>query len=756
MFELLLVSVIVVTIYLGQQLYRGGGPARRPYALMLLGDGALALISVGANHSAGGGTRTTDLLGAIALGGFVCLVMVPPMLRDLTRRALAGDRISLALRLLELRELLQPGMGARQDRDMLATDAAVRSGHVDEALAVLRARRGATQDPMQRRMLDERIVFSLLYARRWRQALDHFERTIEAQPGPVTPPLLVEVVRAYCEEGDLAKAASLMDRLERSPIAQEPMLAILLARARMVFLAFVGRAADVEALLAPAGILGVMPPAVRAYWIGVARLHGGDRDGARAALTEAMTMAGRDARAKQIAEDLLAKLIVNEPPPEPTDAASAPPPPTGLIAPELPAQVAELADRVALSSREKPAAFTSDRPQIPRLEGVRAREVPVTFGLIVANVIVAGLVAWLLGSSESQAVLVAAGANLKLAVRAGEWWRLDASTFLHVGFLHLALNMYGLWVLGRLVEQLIGPARLFAVYSLAGIGGAIASVLFGGEGISAGASGAVLGLLGAATAELWLHGKEYPERWRRALLGNLLFIMIAQLVIGGAYPAIDQAAHVGGLVVGAAAATVLAPRGRFGKSMAARALTAILCVASVASIGWSVYGVMTTSYADTLQRVPWVRHHVDGVSYEAPNLWVKPDKVDGKSDAPESALVDPTFELTRTLTVDVLDLPATGDDAHAPPIDRPSAAKKEGEPSVEDASPTFQLPGDEWVSKEQTLHFDKPRDRVYRTAVFVRAAGDRAVRLELVVPERDHKAMAPIVDRLLTSVHVDE
>ncbi len=756
MFELLLVSVIIVTGYLGLQLWQAGGPDRRPYAYMLLGDGALALISVAYAHTDAGATRLSDTLGAVAAGGFVCLVMLPPVLRDLTRRALGGDRIGLALRLLEVREFLQPGMGAKQDRDMIATDAAVRAGHVDEALTVLRARRAAAaENPMLRRALDERIVMTLLYARRWRQALDHFERTIEAQPGPVTPPLLVEVVRAYGEEGDLAKAANLMDRLERSPVAHEPMLALLLARARMVFLAFVGRATEVEALLAPAGILGIMPPAVRAYWIGVARLHGGDADGARAALTDAMTMAGRDRRARQIAEDLLARIdraggaesdrgarghtiVVTEAPPD-VASRNAPAPAPSLLAPEI----LELADRVAVSSRKPPLA-AEPGPRIPRLEGVAVREIPVTAGLIVANVLVALLVAWRLGSSEDTAVLVAAGANLKQAVRAGEFWRLDASTFLHVGMLHLALNMYGLWVLGRLAEQLLGPARLFAVYSLAGMGGAVASLLFGGDGISAGASGAVMGLCGAAIAELGLHRKAYPERWRGALLKNLVFITVMQLVIGGAYPAIDQAAHVGGLVAGALTATVLARGTWFGRSIAARVLTVILCAASVASIGYSVYGVATTRYADTLQRVPWQTHVDDGVTFEAPGLWL-PVKDKEAAHETEGAYVDPVYGLAYTLVVDQ----GTGDrDAML------RSSLKDGATAI---APSY-APPDGWISAEYRIHAEGGgKDELVHQAVFARPLGEgRGVRMMLIVPEREHAALAPIVARLLGSVRVSE
>src|SRR5262249_30622157 len=134
-------------------------------------------------------------------------------------------------------------------------------------------------------------------------------------------------------------------------------------------------------------------------------------------------------------------------------------------------------------------AASSDAP--PQLEGLRAGSIPATMVIVAANLVVYGLISWLLGSSETPWPLQRARANLKVAVRAGEWWRLWSATLLHVGPLHLGVNMLSLWWLGRLVEQMFGSLRFAAIYVLAGLGGSVASLYFGGPGTSAGASGAI-------------------------------------------------------------------------------------------------------------------------------------------------------------------------------------------------------------------------------------------------------------------------
>ncbi|MFH0902022.1 MAG: rhomboid family intramembrane serine protease [Pseudomonadota bacterium] len=745
MFRLLLLSVSIIGIYQGQALWRKGGRERAGYAFMLIADGALALAAwlVLANEE----ERQVfgELLSFVAIGAFVFLVVVPPLLRDLAGRAVARDRVDLAIKVLDVCELLQPGMGGRHEREVLETVREVQAGRTEQVLAGLREKRASDTDSRQRRELDERIIYTLLYARRWQEAVECFESAFMAIPSQVQVQLLVELVRAYGELGDLDRAAELLDWLERSPTVHRPVLALLLLRARAVFLAFMGRAQDVEALMSSAGPLGGMPGFARAYWIGIARLHAGDRNGAHAALTDAIRLAGRDVRARQVAAETLAVVY---------RATTAGPPSFSNGA-------ADLADRVVLAWRNENQASPSESPNrdgqaIPRPRVGKLRQAPVTLSLIAANALVAFVVTLALGTTESPGVLADAGANVREAVRTGEWWRLCASTFLHVGTLHLLVNMYALWALGRLAEQLLGSLRFFAVYCLAGIGGSVASFLFGSGSISAGASGAVFGLLGAAIAELASRRDSHSQPLRHALLGNLIFLAIMNLAMG-LLPTIgqliDQSAHVGGLVTGALLLFVLSPRSSFGASAAGKAVSVAFAMFAVLAIVYSIWGVSGRFASND-----WTRRSVGQVSVEIPQRWIP---------MTEDTVLDPKGSPVRTLTTKVVAWEPAGtsagtaaDDTNDPVVAARELALSIGresgaaQPVAEPTSAkTPGLPG--WIEAEFVLLVEAEGGtgrETYRQLVMTRFADSRGIALVLISSENQVGETKALAGRIMESV----
>jgi len=209
-------------------------------------------------------------------------------------------------------------------------------------------------------------------------------------------------------------------------------------------------------------------------------------------------------------------------------------------------------------------------PQLPPIEDRPAPapilppqlSVPgVTIFIVVANCLVAGLMARAGADPMSPRVddLVDWGANYGPATLRGEWWRLVTSAFVHGGLLHLGFNMYVLWDLGRVVERIFGSLGYALVYLVAGIGGSFASVVRDPHVASVGASGAVFGVAGAFLAFL-LRNRGRMDPSIRARLGrSLLGFVVMNLVIGTMIPGIDQAAHVGGLLVGFGAGFVVAP-----------------------------------------------------------------------------------------------------------------------------------------------------------------------------------------------------
>jgi membrane associated rhomboid family serine protease len=153
----------------------------------------------------------------------------------------------------------------------------------------------------------------------------------------------------------------------------------------------------------------------------------------------------------------------------------------------------------------------------------------------------------------------------KVAVQHGEYWRLLTVTLVHGGLLHLGLNMYALWIVGPFAEALYGRTVYVAIYLLCALGGSIASYLFLKEP-SVGASGAIFGLFGLIFVSIYVH-KPALARQARAMASQIGILIVINLVIGfgvggiGGIGAIDNAAHVGGLLVGAWLGFVIPPRG---------------------------------------------------------------------------------------------------------------------------------------------------------------------------------------------------
>jgi len=124
-----------------------------------------------------------------------------------------------------------------------------------------------------------------------------------------------------------------------------------------------------------------------------------------------------------------------------------------------------------------------------------------------------------------------------------EYYRIFTSLFLHLDFLHIAFNMITLLIVGPAVEVMLGKSRFLALYLLAGIGGNVLSYLIApAAGVSAGASGAIFGVMGAYVV---------LARIQRKPLAQVVALIVINLVIGFTGN-IEWQAHVGGLIVGAA------------------------------------------------------------------------------------------------------------------------------------------------------------------------------------------------------------
>ncbi len=165
----------------------------------------------------------------------------------------------------------------------------------------------------------------------------------------------------------------------------------------------------------------------------------------------------------------------------------------------------------------------------------------------------------------------------------GEYYRLITGMFLQYGLLHLALNMWALWVLGRVLEAVLGPARFLALYLVAGLGGSVAAYLFSApNSLTAGASGAIFGLFAALFIVMRKLGRD---------TSSVVPIIVINIVFTFTVSGISIAGHLGGLVTGAlvALAMAYAPQARrvlfsSGSVVAILVVLAVLTVVRTAAL----------------------------------------------------------------------------------------------------------------------------------------------------------------------------
>lgn len=230
----------------------------------------------------------------------------------------------------------------------------------------------------------------------------------------------------------------------------------------------------------------------------------------------------------------------------------------------------------------RPTRAVPDRETVKFARALMERPYKFTIILLVTNFFIY-LLMWQSSSMQFSMlgvfpfhVLIAYGAKLNSLITTGhQWWRFISPMFVHVNLLHLLVNMYSLWIIGPYVEKLYGASKFVVFWVVTGIAGVVASYLtvvspdapLGALGRfifkihdepSAGASGALFGLVGVLFVFGIKFRHELPEGFKRAFGIGLLPMIVLNLFIGYVGRGIiDNAAHLGGLTAGAALALVV-------------------------------------------------------------------------------------------------------------------------------------------------------------------------------------------------------
>lgn len=730
LYETALIWVLISAGYWGVFLLRRGVYPSATFPLMMLGSAALA--GLGLLGSGEEDLQILSLAGAIGLGAGACLLVIGPLARRFARRANSAERWTLARALYEIADALQPGTGVRDEKRLAAAFAEIQAGNVEEAVKALRLVRDRAPAHAQR-AFDEHITMIYMTAWQWPEAIAYAESTLlrrapMADQGPgegdasqhallvrsISAPLWVELIGAYGRVGDLSRAASMLEAFEAG-VVDEPRAAPLLHRARLVFLAMCGRTAAVRDLAAPASAPH-MSKASRRYWLGVAADRAGDFDLARAELGAAVSSSR--GRARRMAEAAL-------------EAVQAP---AAGSASGLSAEASAVADAVA--TRPRPTWQVAPKPWLTWLECAACVAVAVALSA--------------LGSSAEISTLVRGGAMVRGLVDDGQWWRLATSVFVHVGLVHMAVNVVSLWVIGRLAEDVFGRLRAAMLFAACGLAGAAASYLASQAGVSAGASGAIFGLVGATLGEFTVHRRHFAGAIRNGLWGALAIVAISTLLIGAQVPQIDQWAHAAGLATGLGLGQLLSPRQRTGRY--APLVAWPLLVAFLALLGWGAVQVVRNDFATLMVGESRVAAIVGGLHAEVPSRW---RLLDGE-------LVDP--DVFVVLAAQVVNLtPDAGSEEPPRSAEDVVASWFAGEPTRARernfASTTLakhaQMPlPAPWQSREFELAAPDPLsgDQLYRLISFARVEGSRVIVGSFYAPQSLIDAAASSLVSVLASL----
>ncbi len=147
------------------------------------------------------------------------------------------------------------------------------------------------------------------------------------------------------------------------------------------------------------------------------------------------------------------------------------------------------------------------------------------------------------------------GAKFGPLIAHGEWQRLLICIFLHGNLWHLLFNLYALYYLGHMAEEIYGYRKFFVIYIISGLSGSILSCLLNYTRVGVGASGAIFGLAGAIFAS----GLKYRHTSLHQIGMSLLPFILINLLIGAFSPAIDNAAHAGGVLSGMLLGWIVSP-----------------------------------------------------------------------------------------------------------------------------------------------------------------------------------------------------
>ncbi|UBF28013.1 rhomboid family intramembrane serine protease [Kovacikia minuta CCNUW1] len=454
---------------------------------------------------------TPDRAGWISAGFWLLLLLLPLMGEGRVSRLVAREQYRSARRIATYTRWLHPMDGMMEYPAFLRGLELAQQGNLDEAIKIF-------QLYQPRATATGRLATILLYriTARWDELVAWVHHHVPEKVVVNDPTVGITYLRSLGETGDLNGLLQGIGRLERK------LGKLDISLLRMFVFAFCGQVDLVQKAFN--GSLSIYSASIRQFWLATAELAAGNETIARSQLLEL-----RD-RADPVQRSAIDWRLTHP-----------------------------LASFDSLTHSSKTILITlrtniTQEAQYSLGSWRRRHKAYATYALIGANGLMFAIQQQL-GESENLYTLYRLGALIPETVFMGEWWRVLSANFLHLNLLHLLTNMLGLYVLGRFVETRLGTIKFLIVYFVSGIGAmlmiAVLAVLTGvPDLLCVGASGAVMGLLGAIAAILLRGWQQDKARVARKQLGWILGLVGLQVISDLLIPEASMVGHVSGLILG--------------------------------------------------------------------------------------------------------------------------------------------------------------------------------------------------------------
>ncbi|MDQ6808129.1 MAG: rhomboid family intramembrane serine protease [Verrucomicrobiota bacterium] len=472
----------------------------------------------------GGWLIARSSAGFVGAGAWLVLLLVPALaVRRITELS-ARENFGSARRLLNSLRLIHPSRGLRQQRDVLRALELAQTGEAGAAEALL-ARVGGDRGDHAVHALAQRFRVR----GDWAGLIGWFRAALPPATQRTDFGLLPLYLRGLGEIG--ARDEMVREFAARAHVLlSQPQHAAIFHACLLPVLAFCGRTQPLQRLLVTT--LPKLAHDAQEFWIAVGEEAAGDAERASERFRE-LRDKSRDALVR------------------------------GSAARRLDTRTGGAPVSLSRATEQLLRPFERERPAVGGPFGENSARPTAAVSLLILVNLIVFVIELTHGGSTNPLTLHRLGQLEPLAVRYnGEYWRMFTALFLHYGPLHLAFNLYALWVIGPGLERAIGAARFLLCYLATGLGSSAGVVLlrlshFTASDQLVGASGCVMGIVGVWVGSLLRH-RDAPLAGRR--LRNIFVIVAIQTAFDLSTPQISMTAHLSGLITGVVLGFAIAPR----------------------------------------------------------------------------------------------------------------------------------------------------------------------------------------------------